>query len=315
VVRSKKRSKGFNFYLSILDSIKVHNKLPKPSDLKISKQAMNPYVRKLKIDGIIEKIGYGTWRLKDKIDTRKYISKLQEVKQFSMGLRVEKPETNLHSLQITIPILLGRIEDKDWELKNKLNNWLPKYKKLEILGGLTIRNNNNKSITIWAKSRNIKSLEDVDNLAFKIKAYINEYFKNKWIILDIFNTKTTNLNLATSDKNAESMIRKGEKFELDLMKKAEKIFPKDNINAKAWIDGSPFKFSAESNDKEWKREYLSMPFRILNMFSLLETMTDSMSYVAENYKSHVKMVEESSKLFKRFNKLLSQKKLKDFNFK
>ena len=85
------------------------------------------------------------------------------------------------------------------------------------------------------------------------------------------------------------MIKKGEKFELDLKKYAEKILPKDEIAAKAWIDGSPFKFTAETNDKEWKRAYLSMPFNIQNSLH-------SLNYIAKNYASHVNIVEKLDKL-------------------
>jgi len=266
--------------------------------LNIRKQNVQYYINHLKDNGNIKKIGYGTWEVK------------KEVKEFSLGRRADKPTTNLHALNIKIPILKGKIRDSDWQLKEKLNNWLPKYKKLDILGGLTIKNNNNRSISIFAKSRNIKRLDEVDNLSFKIRAYINEYMRLRGVVLDIFNAETKNINMATQDKEAESMIRKGEKFELDLVKKAEKIFPRDNINAKAWIDGSPFKFSAETNDKEWKREYLRMPFSIREMLGIQRYMAESISYVAENYKSHVGVVEEAHKIFKKINKQLKQTSLR-----
>jgi len=297
----KKRSKKIELYLTIVDEIKNNNS---PIDIcskySISKQKLQYYLNDLKKEGIIKKIGYGTWEVQ------------KEVQKSSLGLRADKPLTNLHALQIKFPILQGKVKDNDWEIKNKLNNWFPKYKKLDQLGGLTIRNNNNKSITVHAKTRNISSLDEVSNLAFKIRAYINDFFKKQGVILDVFNAETKNLNLATEDKNSESMIRKGEKFELNLNKKSEKIFPQDKIAAKAWIDGSPFKFSAETNDLEWKREYLSMPFRIANMIYVMESMTGNLAYIAENYKSHVKLVEEGSKVFKRLNNLLSQKKLGDW---
>ncbi len=304
-VRSKSL-RNFDFYLTIVHSIKTSHKLPSLDTLGLSKQRRNWYIKRLKEKGVIKKIGYGVWQVNDK----ELFEFKRQVKVSSLRSRVDKPTTNLHALNIKIPILKGKIRDSDWELKEKLNNWLPKYKKLDILGGLTIKNNNNRSISIFVKSRNIKDLGEVDNLSFKIRAYINEYMRLRGVILDIFNAETKNLNLATQDKESESMIRKGEKFELDLMKKAERIFPKDDINAKAWIDGSPFKFTAETNDKEWKREYLSMPFRILNMFSLMESMTKNMAYVAENYKSHVGVVEEAHKIFKKINKQLKQSSLR-----
>ncbi len=228
----------------------------------------NYYLSFFKQRGIIEKGGYGAWNiLKDlsELELEKEV-KERSIKKSSIGKRITKPSTNLHALEINFPILSGTLKDADWEIKNKLRNWLPKYKGLKDLGGLTIRNNNGKSLTIWAKSRNIESLEEVDNLAFKIKAFANEYFKSKHgVVLDVFNCETKNLNLATEDSESESMLRKGERFELDLKKPAERIFPKDSINAKAWIDGSPFAFSAETNDKEWKRAYLGMPFMVQGM--------------------------------------------------
>ena len=87
----------------------------------------------------MKKVGYGTWEA-----TKDFKEINKTGKNQPLGMRVERPTTNLHSLQITIPILKGKIKDSNWQLKNKLNNWIPKYKGLNILGGLTIRNNNNK---------------------------------------------------------------------------------------------------------------------------------------------------------------------------
>jgi len=304
----KKRSKKLDFYLCIIEEIKNTNSIQGAyTKLDISKQKLNYYIVFLKRKGFIKKISYGVWEL-----SKDYEEVKKEVKKISLGTKAEKPLTNLHALQINFPILAGKIRDKEWKIKEKLNNWIPKYKKLDIMGGLTIKNNNNKSITVFVNSRNIETLEEVNNLAFKIRAYIFDYFKREGVVLDVFNCKTTNLNVATEDKKAEGMITKGEKIELDLKKKSEKIFKKDDINAKAWIDGSPFKFSAETNDLEWKREYLSMPFRIKDTMEVLNAMAYNLSYVAENYKSHVGLVKEGMKMFKKLNTKLSQKKLNEY---
>lgn len=238
----------------------------------ISIQAVYKTIKKLRNKGILERISCGV---------------------FWLGTRdAKKPITNLHALQINIPILQGKIRDKEWLINEKLNNWIPKYKKLTILGGITLKNNNNNSITAFCHSRNIEDVEEVQNLAFRIRAYLYEFFKKQDVILDIFNCKTSNLNLATEDKEAQSMNRKGHKYTLDLNKKAGKIFEIDDINGKAWIDGSPFKFSAETNDIDWKKAYLSMPFNIY--------------YIAQNYKNHVEIVVKVNKmldlLIKRLNK-------------
>jgi len=285
-----KEVKKESFYLAICDKIK-QGKRPSEikEDLEMSKQTLQYHLNKLKKRGIISKKGYGVWEVK------------KEVKNFSLGSRKIRPLTNLHALQINFPILEGKVKDKDWEIKEKLNHWLPKYKSMEPLGGLTIKNNNNKSITIYSKSRDIKNLEEIDKLAFKIRTYAYEFFKNKHgVILDVMNAEVKNLNIATEDKHSEEMIRKGEKFELRFNKKAEKIFEKDQINSKAWVDGSPFSFTAETNDKEWKRAYLQMPF-------MVNGLAHSMPAIQEYNKNillHMKVQEEQLKTQKDIQGLL-----------
>lgn len=298
----KKEVKSTNFYLSsIYKKIKAIGRLP---TLNLTKQSLQYYINILKKQGIIAKKGYGIWEVK------------KEVKDFLIGVEVEKPLTNLHALQLTFPILKGNIRDEDWQVKNKLNNWIPKYKDIDAFGGLTFRNNNNKSLTIMVKSRNIKNLEEIDELSIKIRTYIFEYFRKEGIILDFLGCKVTNLNLATEDKHSQSMRRKGEKFELDLSKKAEKILPKDDINAKAWIDGSPFEFSAETNDKEWKRLYLTMPFNVHNIYYLFSEIAQNMSLFAKEsaefgvyLKQHTGAIKELKDMAKEIRKDVQQKKL------
>jgi len=271
-------------------------------ELKMTKQNLEYYFIPFKKQGIIRKIGKGVWEVVKEL-TNKDIQELiknRSKKNLSLGTTNNKPKTNIHSFQIKFPILEGIVRDSDWEVKERLKHWIPKYKKINNLGGLTLKNNNNKSISIWIKSRGINNLEEVNILADKVKIFIYEYFMLKHnVILDLENCQVKNMHLATEDINSESRIRKGERFELDLNKKAEKIFPKDNRNSKAWIDGSPYKFTAETNDLEWKREYLGMPFRMRNM-------EKAIIYVAENYASHVKMVEKGSNVFDRLDELLKK---------
>ncbi len=304
--RSKnKKVKKKDFYLTIFNLMKQGKN---PSlicrMLSLSKQRMNYYISALKKLGFIRKVGYGTWEVKDKITEKEldYAIYLKGKNKSSLGTTI-KPITNLHAFQIKFPILEGKIRDSDWEVKEKLNNWIPKYHTMETLGGIVIKNNNNKSLTVWLKMRNIANLNEVYDLAFKIRAYMYEYFKKQGVILDVFNCETKNLDLATEDENSKGMLGKGEKFRLKLNKKSEKIFPKDNIDANAWLDGSPFEFTAETNDLEWKREYLSMPFRLRDTFI-------AMNYIAKNYASHVRLVEKASKVMDKLDRKLSRKNIK-----
>lgn len=268
--------------------------------LGITKQKLNYYIRELKQKDLIFKKGYGVWEVKK-----------EQVKIFSLGTS-DKPFTNLHAFQINFPILEGKIDDSEWQVKEKLNNWNPTYFTKEILGGITIKNNNNKSLTVWLKSRNLTNLNEVYDLAFKIRAYIYEYFKKQGVILDPFNCETKNLDLATEDKNSEGMLNKGEKFKLNLNKKSEKIFPKDNIDASAWLDGSPFSFTAETNDLEWKREYLRMPFSIRDLRKGLFLM----EVYNKNLELHTKVQQENLKTNKALQRFLKKSgiKIKEDNY-
>lgn len=282
---SKRDSKRIgSFYLAIFNLIK-QGKSPAfiSKEYKIPKQNLYYYTKRLLKEKIIRKEGKGR--------NSKWFPL---VKTFSLGTR---PTTNLHALQINIPILSGEIKGSDWTIKEELRNWTPKYKKLDVLGGLTIKNNNNKSITLFAHTRDIKDLKEIDNLAYDIRLWALQTLRQEHnVILDISKAETKMLHIATEDQQSESMQKKGEKFELDLDKKAEKVFPKDKIDAKAWIDGSPFSFTAETNDKEWKRAYLNMPFT-------MQEVKQMAYYISKNYASHVKIVEK-------LNSLLDEPKVK-----
>lgn len=322
---SKKTKSSKNFYSTIMDLLNKdippshinENNLEENSIcsmLNITKQNLNYYLRNLKSLGLIGKKGKIWIVTKDLSysELKKELKNLSKKKSSRGMMGKDTPTTNLHALEIKFPIIKGKIPDTDWEVKNKLKNWLPKYKGLDNLGGLTIRNNNNKSLQVFAKARDIKDLNEVDNLAFKIRTFIHEYFKSKYgVILDVFECEVKNINLATEDKASEGMLRKGEKFELRFNKDAEKIFPRDKIKSKAWIDGSPFAFTAETNDKDWKREYLRMPFSVRNIQNSL--------YLLEEYNKnlmlHTKVQEEQLKTQKAIQKYLGMKERKDKKLK
>lgn len=329
--KNKRSKKDLNFYLYVISLINQGipiskiNKEGKEENsicsiLGLTKQSLNYHLSTLKRGDILIKMGYGVWKINPSLteeDIKKKVKKEVKIKS-SRGMKVkkvnlgDKPITNLHALEIKFPILSGKIEDSGWEIKNKLNNWLPKYKEVKNLGGLTIRNNNNKSITVFCKARDIENLNEIDNLAFKLRTFITEYFKSKYsVILDAFECEVKNINLATEDKQCNQMIRKGDKFELKFKKKAEKIFPKDSIDSKAWIDGSPFTFTAETNDKDWKRQYLRMPFTIQGIATsmpLLHEYNQNLKLHVEVQKSNLELNKEQLKTLKLIQKTLKNAK-------
>jgi hypothetical protein len=282
-VKKTGKSKNYGgFYLAVFNFIK-EGKSPSfiSKTLGISKQKVYYYTKILKEGGFIDKHKNGNWFVK--------------VKNFSIGV---KEKTDLHALNIRFPVLSGKLKDKDWEVRNKLNNWIPKYKEFEEFGGLLVRNNNNKSISVFLKPRKIDLLEDqeiVRKLANQVKIVICEYFRTEHdVILDSFNAEIKNLHLETYDKNLN--LNKGEMITIDLGRKAEKIFPKDKMDAKAWGDNSPDPNMHGTNDLLHKKNMLLMPDKVSDIENMMKTLVPIVSYIAQNYASHIGVVEKLDKL-------------------
>lgn len=301
----KKPARSKNFYFYLYEQIKQGYTIPQViKKTSKSKQSVNYYLSVLKRLNVINKVSYAQWEVLKNIN-EKELEKLlnqKKSKHFSIGTS-ERPKTHLHALQIKFPILKGTIKDHSWKIKEKLRNWTPKYTQIQELGGLTIKNNNNKSLIVWAESREVKNTDEVRKLVMSIMQYIQAYFKVKHnVLLDTINAEVKNLDIATEDKHAEEKRGKGDKLVVDLKKSCEKILKGDNRNAYAWIDGTPYKFSAETNDLEWKKEYLNMPFRLKDLAEamyLIETYN-------ENLKLHTKVQQEQLRTQKEIQKLLEK---------
>ncbi len=70
-----------NFYFSVIDYVKLQGKLPM---LPVSKQARNYYIRQLKIEGILIKLGYGTWGIdEDKASQFKQVKQVKKMPKAS----------------------------------------------------------------------------------------------------------------------------------------------------------------------------------------------------------------------------------------
>lgn len=308
-----KRSK--NFYFSIYRLIKAGDYPSKiAEDLDISKQRVKYYTDFLQEKQIIRKLSvtnpYAGWEVLKNLNEKELLEEVKKrsKKISSLGVRDKSlPTTEVHAFNIRFPILSGELKDKDWEVKNKLKNWLPKYKKFDNFQGLTVRNNNNKSITVMLKARKIDLLKDpyaVEKLGVRIKAYFHEYFKIKHgVILDVLEAETKNIHLETQDNDKlDGILKKGEVFEVDLKKKAAKIFEKDNIDAKAWADNSPNPNMIATNDIDYKRALLFMPFLTKDIHSALPALAE----YNKNLKLHIKVQEEQLKTQKEIQKLLKK---------
>lgn len=299
--------KGKNFYHIVYHRIKAGdypNKIARdlfPNNPR-AKQKLNYYVSFLKNKGIIShEILYGSvraWKILKEVSEEELsnLVKSRGKKNFSIGERkalneVKKNLTNIHAFNIKFPIIAGKIQDSNWEIKNKLNNWLPKYKQFTEFQGLTVRNNNNKSINIFLFPRDIDLREDpyyVEKLGMRIKTYIYEYFRTKHgVILDILGAETKNLHLETQDNDKlQGILKKGEYIEVDLGREAKKIFPKDHMPAKAWLDNSPDPNRIGTNDLTYKRELLFMPERVKAVVDFLPKFQEALAGYAREIQVH-----------------------------
>lgn len=97
--RTKKVKMNKSFYLTILDSIRISGGLPKGV---LSSQGLNYYVKKLKIEGAIRNIGYGTWVIdQDKAD--RFLFK-EQVKKVRYG---GHPDVRGHGFQWVVKLPVG----------------------------------------------------------------------------------------------------------------------------------------------------------------------------------------------------------------
>jgi len=84
--RCKKIGVNFDFYLGVIDLLKSDLNLKQISKkLGMSRQNLNYYIRPLKVLNIIERAGYGVWRINEKnIAKLQYVNSIKEVKKQGM---------------------------------------------------------------------------------------------------------------------------------------------------------------------------------------------------------------------------------------
>lgn len=294
----KKNFKNKNLKLYIYDLIKIGiNPARICLKLKIRPPSLYYYTNFLKKNNLIIKKGYGTWEINPEI-TYKKVKNIcfrknvyRTSKKFSMGAR----ETNLHALNINVPILRGNLDlIKDFKgyTQSKFNNWLPQYKKFINPIGFTAKNNNNKSLDLQIWSRKLFNLDEIHQLILKTLIYTQHIFKEKEVIIDIFNAKTKTLHISIKDEDIDKVLNKGTKIEVFLNRNKAKILDKDKPKeAIVWTDASPFR-GIESNDLQYIKNYIIMPERVDQMAKTMIDLKDSLNVFAEGMKQHMILIKE-----------------------
>lgn len=129
-----------NLYLSIIDSIKKHGKLP---NLPVTKQNLWFYTKRLKDAHIIKKIGYGVWEINPQIDATKYILELLEstskhlrVPPNTLGPLVPSNHSNIYIQEYKSKDIRGHAFQFELSIPTGLRNW---KKRREFLDKQNIR--------------------------------------------------------------------------------------------------------------------------------------------------------------------------------
>ena len=324
---SKKQVKTDNFYLTILLEI---NK--KPQSLKevseflgVSKQNINYYTRQLKKKNLILKKGYGVWEITEEGKNQlKFLTKSRQSKNFSIGTNKTKKkddkniqnqgrDINLHALNIDTRIISGKINFKDigGYLQKKFVNWQPSYKKIAKPIGLTWRNNNNKSISIFVWSRKIIELNDVYTLINRALIFTYQELLKHHVTIDIYDFTVKNMHIWVKDDEIDKVLNKGMKFEV-LLNRGCAL--NSSQPAKAWADSSPFK-GLESNDLQYMENYIKMPEYVKQSLVMLAGMTESNKELLEainleiqNKKLHMKVLNDISDTLKDMKNFVKKSK-------
>lgn len=289
VKRSKTKKvkiRKMNLYLTILKLLnRGKNPTQTSKELNLSKQSINHYIRRLKQNGLLSKISYGTWELTQK--GREKLQELQTSKTLTLGLS-DDFKANLHALQIEVPILEGNLTFEEKGFKgSELRGWIPEYLRISSPLGLTIRNNNSKSITIYLWAREIIRTFDVNSLVIKSVIFVYDYLKTNYNVkINHFEPKVTTLHLSIRNKDLDELFNKGEGFEVFLNRNIKPILPNDKSKeAKAWIDSSPY-LGVETNDIEYKENLIMMPERINKLFNFFPEFYRLLKDYHENLKLH-----------------------------
>lgn len=292
------------------------------SRLKIKYSALSYHLKSLKDLGIIEKKGYGTWQLTSSFEkkTNKEIldfldEKKRTSKKSSLGTRNPK-QAHLHALNINIPIVSGNV-NLEGGYETKLKNWVQYTKKLPNMG-VTLRNNNNKSLSVYIWSREIFDTLAIPSLCHAYVHGVCSLFKQEGVTLDYFGWRVTTFHLMIRNEDFDKVLNKGMKVEVLLGRGTEKISENDvTQEAKAWVDSSPYA-GIETNDLAYYKNYINMPENIAKTSMLMERFMNEFLPIhrehAINIKTHTAVLKDISKGFAKFNKLLSerQKKLGDW---
>ena len=210
-----------------------------------------------------------------------------------------------------MPIISGNLDlVKDFEgyVQNSFKNWLPQYKRIFSPLGYTIRNNNNKSISIFLFSREIPRLYSLTPLITATIIHSHAILKEKGVIVDVLQAQTKNVHISVKNKDLDKVFNEGESFEVFLNRNCAKILSADEPReAKAWVDSSPY-LGVETNDIQYKENLIMMPERVNRLTDdFYRFRKEALDPLTEQIKLHLEVQRETLKTLKKIQESLDKK--------
>ncbi len=313
-----------NFYFTILLELKLNYKQTLNNIAKkhnISKQKLNYYARQLKEESLIKKLGYGTWQITEKGLIKLRSKKIDDrdvdnVDQDERIFKLKRKQADLHKYNFYFPIIDGFIDFTElggYEPKKGLKGWKPQYLDKDKPFRIKFRNNNNKSITAFVKSRKITDAKKIKEIADLVIQYTYAFFKRHGLTVDRENAYCEDIHIEVTDEVVEKKLQKGDQITVKLNKLREKITPKDpDKEAHAWADTSP-EPSLGTDDPEWWDAFLRQPLTIKDMFQLLQMQTINMTQLtqysgtlARDLNVHIPVLVENKKTMKSIAKNIAE---------
>lgn len=316
---SKKTSLNERFYLSIYYLISEGlNPTQIASKLNISKQALNYYIKELKRNNQIEKVGYGVWEVKK--------TSLKEVKKTSKHGEIKDIRSHGFIYKLNLQKNLRNWDKREqYLIKNNI-----KYKSInpfKSTQSIFYKDCkvwlSNKSIIVFfkegkdylsesAKTGKNYSLYDFIRVINGLELLLKVPLKSsRGYSFNIIKQHQSKIN----DELAKMYNREGKKLEVRDEKGKLWLIIDDslNLNETECQDEKRADIDMDYVIKPFLnqlRETQLMPYDILNMFKKdaerIEKVVSNQELFAENFKSHVQAIQDLSKGVRKFNSKIDE---------
>jgi len=259
-------------------------------ELKMSKQNLNYYLRQLKENGLIEKVGYGTWKAIKEVKKPDKVTSKKQIRGHAFNWKV-KFQTNI-----------------DW--KRKLNNNKVKYQLIGIKGTTPRIIFNNKKIWFTKSGLIIYEPQSFFSQSSFTSKGMAVWELNKTIKMLGRHLKIDlNHYQFTTSREHYGMIKNELAKQYD--DEGNKLYIRDDRGLWMWIDFSHGVNELETNEpmnsrgvQNWFNDHKKHKFQVTPSFLLenINKVTENQLMFNENFESHVEAIKILSKTVKQLQK-------------